>query len=82
MTKAGGLQRLLQIELLRKPLGIARQEAKLSKVAHVHDVNAVLPVGKLDYRPAHIAGENPTDMALCRLQDSAELGAQRCSTDT
>jgi hypothetical protein len=52
MAESCGLQSLLQIELLSKPLGIARQETKLAQVADVHDVYAVLTISKLDYGPA------------------------------
>ncbi len=52
MAKSCGLQSLLQVELLSKPLGVARQETKLAQVADVHDIYAVLTVSKLDYGPA------------------------------
>ncbi|KAA6428917.1 MAG: hypothetical protein FRX49_01027 [Trebouxia sp. A1-2] len=43
---------LLQVELLSKPLGVARQETKLAQVADVHDIYAILTIRKLDYGPA------------------------------
>ena len=52
MAESCGLQSLLQVELLSKPVGVARQETELSQVADIHDIYAVLTVRKLDYGPA------------------------------
>ena len=52
LPESRGLQGLLKVELLSKPLSIARQEAKFTQVADIHDINAVLAVCKLNNGPA------------------------------